>query len=123
MAAAVRTPTRACFFFQAEDGIRDRNVTGVQTCALPIFSINKFYARELRIISKHSLYYFRWNIIYIILISKAKCYSYIYFIFLSIFLSFLFLIILNNLIFRCVCQDYIKSSRLIFLLLINNYLF
>src|SRR5699024_5761699 len=27
----------SCFFFQAEDGIRDRNVTGVQTCALPIF--------------------------------------------------------------------------------------
>src|SRR6266704_6376046 len=27
---------RICFFFQAEDGIRDRNVTGVQTCALPI---------------------------------------------------------------------------------------
>src|SRR5699024_11904032 len=26
--------------FQAEDGIRDRNVTGVQTCALPIY--NKF---------------------------------------------------------------------------------
>src|SRR5207249_7155499 len=26
----------AYFFFQAEDGIRDRNVTGVQTCALPI---------------------------------------------------------------------------------------
>src|SRR5207249_8815804 len=25
------------FFFQAEDGIRDRNVTGVQTCALPIW--------------------------------------------------------------------------------------
>src|SRR5699024_9805060 len=25
-----------CFFFQAEDGIRARNVTGVQTCALPI---------------------------------------------------------------------------------------
>src|SRR5699024_11911595 len=24
--------------FQAEDGIRDRNVTGVQTCALPILS-------------------------------------------------------------------------------------
>src|SRR5699024_11397194 len=24
------------FFFQAEDGIRDRNVTGVQPCALPI---------------------------------------------------------------------------------------
>src|SRR6266496_5549019 len=25
------------FFFQAEDGIRDLYVTGVQTCALPIF--------------------------------------------------------------------------------------
>src|SRR5437762_10774221 len=25
------------FFFQAEDGIRDTSVTGVQTCALPIF--------------------------------------------------------------------------------------
>src|SRR5699024_10740109 len=28
------------FFFQAEDGIRDRNVTGVQTCALPIFFVD-----------------------------------------------------------------------------------
>src|SRR5437773_4628003 len=28
-----------CFFFQAEDGIRDRDVTGVQTCALPISQI------------------------------------------------------------------------------------
>src|SRR5438132_7018655 len=27
---------RWCFFFQAEDGIRDHCVTGVQTCALPI---------------------------------------------------------------------------------------
>src|SRR5690606_40150166 len=26
------------FFFQAEDGIRDFHVTGVQTCALPIFT-------------------------------------------------------------------------------------
>src|SRR5437773_10262939 len=28
----------SCFFFQAEDGIRDRDVTGVQTCALPILA-------------------------------------------------------------------------------------
>src|SRR5207249_7714477 len=34
------------FFFQAEDGIRDRNVTGVQTCALPIYSIRHLWARE-----------------------------------------------------------------------------
>jgi len=28
------------FFFQAEDGIRDIGVTGVQTCALPIYSLD-----------------------------------------------------------------------------------
>ena len=28
------------FFFQAEDGIRDVAVTGVQTCALPIWDLN-----------------------------------------------------------------------------------
>ena len=27
---------KSVFFFQAEDGIRDTSVTGVQTCALPI---------------------------------------------------------------------------------------
>ena len=30
------------FFFQAEDGIRDIGVTGVQTCALPIYNPNYF---------------------------------------------------------------------------------
>src|SRR5438094_7312430 len=29
---------RFSFFFQAEDGIRDRTMTGVQTCALPIYT-------------------------------------------------------------------------------------
>src|SRR5256886_8090484 len=29
-------PSGVSFFFQAEDGIRDLTVTGVQTCALPI---------------------------------------------------------------------------------------
>src|SRR5256886_4037422 len=29
------------FFFQAEDGIRDLTVTGVQTCALPISSLGQ----------------------------------------------------------------------------------
>src|SRR2546430_8442715 len=36
-AAVVRR--RIFFFFQAEDGIRDLTVTGVQTCALPICSL------------------------------------------------------------------------------------
>ena len=35
------------FFFQAEDGIRDHCVTGVQTCALPILGLDGL--RELGI--------------------------------------------------------------------------
>src|SRR5437016_10281861 len=34
---AVPSTVFEAFFFQAEDGIRDWSVTGVQTCALPIF--------------------------------------------------------------------------------------
>src|SRR2546430_6776708 len=30
------------FFFQAEDGIRDLTVTGVQTCALPIYILTNY---------------------------------------------------------------------------------
>src|SRR5699024_11816262 len=37
------------FFFQAEDGIRDRNVTGVQTCALPISAQRTSEMRDRRI--------------------------------------------------------------------------
>ena len=32
---------KTLFFFQAEDGIRDIGVTGVQTCALPIYNFLK----------------------------------------------------------------------------------
>src|SRR3712207_8161749 len=38
------TDVGSAFFFQAEGGIRDIGVTGVQTCALPIF----FVVRSLR---------------------------------------------------------------------------
>src|SRR5256886_17563400 len=34
--------TTIIFFFQAEDGIRDLTVTGVQTCALPISFVSWF---------------------------------------------------------------------------------
>src|SRR5439155_4905942 len=37
----------AVFFFQAEDGIRDGHVTGVQTCALPI-SMNFLLVESLQ---------------------------------------------------------------------------
>src|SRR3712207_9045023 len=36
-----------CFFFQAEDGIRDIGVTGVQTCALPICDADEAAATGL----------------------------------------------------------------------------
>src|SRR5215208_8080496 len=36
------------FFFQAEDGIRDGHVTGVQTCALPIWAWSPRPARPAR---------------------------------------------------------------------------
>src|SRR6266540_5952419 len=38
-----------CFFFQAEDGIRDRDVTGVQTCALPIFGYTALIQADERL--------------------------------------------------------------------------
>src|SRR2546430_2623130 len=41
LSVSIAESTLVCFyfffFFQAEDGIRDLTVTGVQTCALPIF--------------------------------------------------------------------------------------
>src|SRR5699024_11306941 len=44
----------ACFFIQAEDGIRDRNVTGVQTCALPI-SIDEVLQRIVLSFREHHI--------------------------------------------------------------------
>src|SRR3954465_7207128 len=40
------------FFFQAEDGIRDYRVTGVQTCALPICT---------RLNSSHTIISYDWS--------------------------------------------------------------
>src|SRR5437762_11165757 len=42
-----------CFFFQAEDGIRDTSVTGVQTCALPISRVGgeKIIGTDVRLIA------------------------------------------------------------------------
>src|SRR5437879_12885846 len=39
------------FFFQAEDGIRDTSVTGVQTCALPIYRRLTPHGRRVGLIS------------------------------------------------------------------------
>src|SRR5256885_12086212 len=52
------------FFFQAEDGIRDYKVTGVQTCALPICLTEELIDqlsrnRELRVIARTSSFQFK----------------------------------------------------------------
>src|SRR2546425_2561354 len=39
-------PGALLFFFQAEDGIRDKLVTGVQTCALPILGMTKDFGTK-----------------------------------------------------------------------------
>src|SRR5207248_5398085 len=51
------------FFFQAEDGIRDRTVTGVQTCALPILFSERLcrhftedFGMETRVARFHNVY-------------------------------------------------------------------
>src|SRR5436190_15851006 len=48
-------PRTAFFFFQAEDGIRDHCVTGVQTCALPIFIVD-----ATRLTSEQTLLQTEW---------------------------------------------------------------
>src|SRR5260370_39703920 len=47
------------FFFQAEDGIRDSSVTGVQTCALPIRSEERRVGKGCR--SRWSPYHYKKN--------------------------------------------------------------
>src|SRR5439155_18457963 len=42
------------FFFQAEDGIRGGHVTGVQTCALPIYEQRLAPAREVRDVGREA---------------------------------------------------------------------
>src|SRR5499425_3342667 len=46
--------SKANFFFQAEDGIRDTSVTGVQTCALPISVVTGLVSEAMRKIVSRS---------------------------------------------------------------------
>src|SRR2546429_1732105 len=43
------------FFFQAEDGIRDVAVTGVQTCALPISYRERLVAEAVHLLQKRAV--------------------------------------------------------------------
>src|SRR5688572_24379015 len=52
------------FFFQAEDGIRDLTVTGVQTCALPIFSQ---FGPFLRPVLWFKLYWGGWALLFAVI--------------------------------------------------------
>src|SRR5207248_5362713 len=48
-------------FFQAEDGIRDRTVTGVQTCALPISTDNPIAGNPLYVLGIRNTQGFDWK--------------------------------------------------------------
>src|SRR5690606_40186185 len=51
-----------CFFFQAEDGIRYFHVTGVQTCALPIFAFSKrFHVSPFNGMNQHYQWLFSFR--------------------------------------------------------------
>src|SRR5437762_12767423 len=52
------------FFFQAEDGIRDTSVTGVQTCALPICSARAHESERFvtRRVEKHHATFLVWTV-------------------------------------------------------------
>src|SRR5699024_11662762 len=56
----------ASFFFQAEDGIRDRNVTGVQTCALPIYladcKTDKIHKNKIKDQRNGNAHHIQWNL-------------------------------------------------------------
>src|SRR5690606_40421471 len=56
-ACMMRVVTIVCFFLQAEDGIRDFHVTGVQTCALPIFLHGYDREAHLTEAEKQAVYY------------------------------------------------------------------
>src|SRR5204862_5515476 len=45
------------FFFQAEDGIRDLYVTGVQTCALPISGLNAGDSAPMAVVGGEGVYF------------------------------------------------------------------
>src|SRR5256885_11234961 len=50
------------FFFQAEDGIRDYKVTGVQTCALPISSSSNSPASASQLAGTTGVHHHTWLI-------------------------------------------------------------
>src|SRR2546429_2549545 len=49
-----RRNASSIFFFQAEDGIRDVAVTGVQTCALPILDLAALFIVDHRVDPGHA---------------------------------------------------------------------
>src|SRR2546427_12706871 len=61
------------FFFQAEDGIRDLTVTGVQTCALPITI--RFTSGRVRLASARVKYFLGTETIYAEMPSPDDYYS------------------------------------------------
>src|SRR5256714_7120996 len=60
------------FFLQAEDGLRDKLVTGVQTCALPIFRVIEHFVGVDSLLTSASPYQFHFPFIGEICISTRR---------------------------------------------------
>src|SRR3712207_7339340 len=74
--AAVRRAKRGdkqlLFFFQAEDGIRDIGVTGVQTCALPILLRSYAATGRTVIVSSHLLSEIEQTCSHVVVMAKGQ---------------------------------------------------
>src|SRR5438034_671308 len=104
------------FFFQAEDGIRDHCVTGVQTCALPISSLYM-----PRLFPFFLTYIWARSSVPIIYRPQfpASIYCYLYFLSLSVSLSLFLSFILQ--IGRASCRERVYFSFVSFFFNINEY--
>src|SRR2546430_3159933 len=69
----VRLCVSLFFFFQAEDGIRDLTVTGVQTCALPIWK--ELRIRGLKELSERVVPFFKANPLRTVKRSSFDCFA------------------------------------------------
>src|SRR5690606_21724957 len=67
------------FFFQAEDGIRDFHVTGVQTCALPIFSqATPSRCRFSAIINNKTFQFMKKTLHALVMVGKYYLYGFVF---------------------------------------------
>src|SRR5437870_6440737 len=76
------------FFFQAEDGIRDGHVTGVQTCALPIWKMGRkitvdsatLVNKALEVIEAHFLFGLAYESVEVVVHPQSVVHAFVEFV-------------------------------------------